>query len=38
MGNKEFNVVSLFDGMSCLQLALNRTGISPTKYFASEVG
>lgn len=31
------NVVSLFDGMSCLQLALNRAGITPTKYFASEI-
>lgn len=34
---KEFNVVSLFDGMSCLQIALNRNGIKPTKYYASEV-
>ncbi len=31
------NVVSLFDGMSCFQLALNRIGINPKKYFASEV-
>lgn len=31
------NVVSLFDGMSCLQLALNSTGIKPTKYYASEI-
>ena len=31
------NVVSLFDGMSCLQLALNSAGIKPTKYFASEI-
>ena len=30
-------VLSIFDGMSCLQLALNRIGIKPTKYFASEV-
>lgn len=31
------NVVSLFDGMSCLQLALNSAGIKPSKYFASEI-
>jgi DNA-cytosine methyltransferase len=31
------NVVSLFDGMSCLQLALNSAGIKPTKYYASEI-
>ena len=33
----KINVVSLFDGMSCFQLALNRLGIIPDKYFASEV-
>lgn len=31
------NVLSLFDGMSCGQLALNRAGISYDKYFASEI-
>jgi site-specific DNA-cytosine methylase len=31
------NVVSLFDGLSCLQIALNRQGISYTNYFASEI-
>lgn len=31
------NVLSLFDGMSCGQIALNRIGINPTKYYASEV-
>ena len=31
------NVLSLFDGMSCLQLALNKINKIPTKYFASEV-
>jgi DNA (cytosine-5)-methyltransferase 3A len=31
------NVLSLFDGMSCGQIALNRIGISPTKYYAAEV-
>lgn len=33
----EFTVLSLFDGMSCCQIALNRIGIKPTKYFASEI-
>ena len=31
------NVLSLFDGMSCGQIALNRTGIKYDKYFASEI-
>ncbi len=31
------NVLSLFDGMSCGQIALNRVGIPYEKYFASEV-
>jgi len=31
------NVLSLFDGMSCTQIALQRLGITPTKYFASEI-
>lgn len=31
------NVLSLFDGMSCGQLALKRAGIKVTKYFASEI-
>lgn len=31
------NVLSLFDGMSCGQIALNRLGIVPTKYYASEI-
>jgi hypothetical protein len=30
-------VFSAFDGMSCLQLALNRIGISPKAYYASEI-
>lgn len=33
----EMNVLSLFDGMSCGQIALKRAGISFGKYFASEV-
>lgn len=31
------NVLSLFDGMSCGQIALDRAGISYDKYFASEI-
>ena len=31
------NVLSLFDGMSCGQLALQKAGIAYDKYFASEV-
>jgi DNA-cytosine methyltransferase len=31
------NILSLFDGMSCGQIALNRAGISYEKYYASEI-
>jgi site-specific DNA-cytosine methylase len=31
------NVFSGFDGMSCAQIALNKLGIKPDKYYASEV-
>ena len=31
------NVLSLFDGMSCGQIALERSGIKVNKYFASEI-
>ena len=31
------NVLSLFDGMSCGQIALNRLGIQYDNYFASEI-
>lgn len=31
------NVLSLFDGMSCGQIALNRAGIAYDKYYASEI-
>lgn len=31
------NVLSLFDGMSCGQIALNRSGVKIDNYFASEV-
>ena len=33
-GSADFVAVSLFDGMSCLQLALNKVGKVPSKYFA----
>ena len=35
--NKKINVLSLFDGMSCGQIALQRAGIGVDNYFASEV-
>jgi len=31
------NVLSLFDGMSCGQIALDRLGINVEKYYASEI-
>jgi len=31
------NVLSLFDGISCGRLALERTGINVDNYFASEI-
>ena len=31
------NVLSLFDGMSCGQIALNKIGVTPNRYYASEV-
>lgn len=31
------NILSLFDGMSCGQIALNRVGIKYDNYFASEI-
>lgn len=34
---KELNVLSLFDGMSCGQIALERAGIKVNKYYASEI-
>jgi len=34
---KGINVLSLFDGISCGQLALKRAGINVNKYYASEV-
>jgi site-specific DNA-cytosine methylase len=35
--NSKINVLSLFDGMSCGQIALERTGIGVENYFASEI-
>ena len=35
--NMELNVLSLFDGMSCGQIALDRIGIKVKNYFASEI-
>jgi DNA (cytosine-5)-methyltransferase 3A len=34
---EEFNVLSLFDGMSCGQIALERCGINVSNYYASEI-
>lgn len=31
------NVLSLFDGMSCGRVALERIGVTPAKYYASEI-
>lgn len=31
------NVLSLFDGISCGQLALRRAGVKYSNYFASEI-
>ena len=36
-GEVVMNVLSLFDGMSCGQIALNKAGIKYDAYFASEV-
>ena len=35
--NKNMNVLSLFDGMSCGQIALDKLGIKVDNYFASEI-
>jgi len=36
-GSTGLNVLSLFDGMSCGQLALQKSGIEVTNYFACEI-
>ena len=33
----KINVLSLFDGMSCGQIALKKKGIEAEQYFASEI-
>ena len=35
--SKGYTVLSLFDGMSCGQIALKKLGIKVFKYFASEI-
>ena len=37
IASTDFNVLSFFDGMSCGQLALQKTGIQVTNYFACEI-
>jgi len=37
MSQEGINVLSLFDGMSCGQIALNKVGIEYENYFASEI-
>ena len=37
MENKGINVLSLFDGMSCGQIALNKIGMKINNYYASEI-
>lgn len=35
--NKEINVLSLFDGISCGRVSLNKSGIKVNNYFSSEI-
>lgn len=35
--SKEYNVLSLFDGMSCGRIALERAGVEVGKYYSSEI-
>ena len=35
--SKNINVLSLFDGMSCGQIALNKLGVKYDRYYASEI-
>jgi DNA (cytosine-5)-methyltransferase 3A len=37
VGKEKINVLSLFDGISCGQIALNKVGIEIENYFASEI-
>ncbi len=38
VGKEKINVLSLFDGISCGQIALERQGFEIENYFASEIG
>jgi len=37
VGKEKINVLSLFDGISCGQIALERQGFEIENYFASEI-
>jgi len=37
LSNKGFNVLSLFDGISCGKLALDKAGIKVDNYYSSEI-
>ena len=37
MKSKSINVLSLFDGISCAKLALEKAGIKINKYYSSEI-
>ena len=37
METAKINVLSLFDGMSCGQIALDKLGVEVNKYYASEI-
>ena len=37
MKTNNLTVLSLFDGMSCGRIALEKLGITPAKYYASEI-
>jgi DNA (cytosine-5)-methyltransferase 3A len=34
---QEMDALSLFDGMSCLQISMRELGITPRQYYASEI-
>ena len=37
MKTQNLTVLSLFDGMSCMRITLDKMGITPSKYYASEI-
>ena len=37
LGERKLNVLSLFDGMSCGRIALERLGIKVDNYYSSEI-